>query len=221
MSCAATESIDLCLVPRRRLSASTEVNRSSTRATGSLNLPSSRRANLSTRPASGCAPCSRTGRPTTSRAGRHSATSFSISAKPAMAGSGCAVASSGSPTATPMRFKPKSKARTVRAARSGMSRFVLQPRVVDAKQLHRLGKALFGRYVEEDGIARFDREPRVLRKLLLELAGRPARVAEGHEHAFGALAAADRFKNVLGGGEADHLAHAQRRLPVTRGLVQH
>ena len=36
-----------------------------------------------------------------------------------------------------------------------------------------------------------DGEPRVLRELLLELAGRPARVAERHEHVLRALAAAD------------------------------
>src|SRR5207245_10272473 len=221
MSCAATESIDLRLMPRRRLSASTEVYRSSTRATGSLNLPSSRRANLSTRPASGCAPCSRTGRPTTSRAGRHSATSFSISANPAIAGSGGAVASSGSPTATPMRFRPKSKARTVRAARSGMSRFVLQPRVVEAEELHRRRQAFFGRRVEDDGVACFHGGPRVLRQLVLELAGRPAGVAEGHQHALGTFAAAYRLEDVLGRGEADHVAHAQCRLPVARRLVQH
>src|SRR5713226_445643 len=201
MSCAATESIDLCLMPRRRLSASTEVNRSSTRATGSLNLPSSCRANLSTRPASGCAPCSRTGRPTTSRAGRHSATSFSISAKPATAGSGCAMASSGSPTATPMRFKPKSKARTVRAARSGMSRFVLQPRVIEAEELHRRRQPLLGGRVEDDAVARLDGEPGILRQLVLELPAGPSGVAQGDQHLLRTLAAPDRLEDVLRGGE--------------------
>src|SRR5438874_10995837 len=120
------------------------------------------------------------GNPTTSWPGRHSATSLPMLSKPgaAIGGSGCAVPSSGSPTATPIRFKPKSKARTVRAERSGMSCFILQARVVDAEQLHRLGEALFGRDVEEDRIARFDRQPGVLRELLLELARRPARIAE-------------------------------------------
>src|SRR4051812_22855598 len=115
----------------------------------------------------------------------------------AMAGSGCAVPSSGSPTATPMRLRPKSKARTVRAERSGMSCFVLETCVVDAEQLHRLWQALFGRGVEKDGVLRLNREPGVLRKLLLELAGRPAGIAQRHQHALRAIAAPDRLEDVL------------------------
>src|SRR5690242_3225345 len=127
----------------------------------------------------------------TSSAGRHSVINLEMESKPgaAIGGSGCAVPSSGSPTATPMRFKPKSKARTVRPRPSGMSRFVLQPREIDAEQLHRLRQTLFGRNVEEDCVLRFDGEPGVLRELLLQLAGRPPGIAERHQHALGAFAA--------------------------------
>src|SRR5437764_9438203 len=223
MSWAATESIALFFTPRRRLSASTELKRSSTRATGSRKRPSSWRAKRSTRFASGCSPFAATGRPMTNCPGCHSCTSRLMASNPgaAIGGSGCAVRSSGSPTATPMRLRPKSKARTVRAMRSGMSRFVLEPRVVEAEQLHRLSEPLVRRNVEEDRVLRFDGEPGVLRELLLELAGRPAGIAERHQYALRAFAAADRFENVLRGGEADRLAHAQRRLPVARRLVQH
>src|SRR2546421_3922852 len=206
----------LCFRPRRRLSASTELKRSSTRATGSRKRPSSWRAKRSTRFASGCSPFAATGSPMTSCPGCHSCTSRLMASNPgaAIAGSGCAVPSSGSPTATPMRLRPKSKARTVRAVRSGMSRCVLEPRIVEAEQLHRLAEALLRRDVEQDRVFRFDGEPGVLRELLLELPGRPAGIAEGHQHALGAFAAADRFKDVLRGGEADRFAHAQRCLPV-------
>src|SRR5712671_6230803 len=223
MSCAATESTELFFMPRSRLSASTELKRSSTRATGRRKRPSSWRAKRSTRFASGCSPFAATGRPMTSCAGCHSLTRRPMASKPgaAIGASGCAVPSSGSPTATPMRLRPKSKARTVRAARSGMSCFIVQARVVDAEQLHRLRKALFGRDVEQDRVLRLDREPGVLRQLLLELAGGPAGIAERYQHALRAFAAADRFENVLRGGEADRFAHAQRRLPVARRLVQH
>src|SRR5438874_274113 len=174
-------------------------------------------------------PPAESGTPTTRRAGFHSETSFSICVKSDTAGRGCAVRSSGSPTATPMRFKPKSKASTVReelarakrSARSGMSRFVLQPRVVEAEKLHRSRQPLFGRRVEDDRVARLDRQPRVLRQLVLELSGRPAGIAEGDEHALGAFAAPDRFEDVLRGGKAEDVAHAQRRLPVAHRRMQH
>src|SRR5258708_22021582 len=182
-------------MPRSRLSASTELKRSSTRATGRRNRPSSWRAKRSTRFASGCSPFAATGRPMTSCAGRHSLTRPPMAPQPgaAIGGSGCAVPLSRSPTATPMRFRPKSKARTVRAARSGMSCFILQARLVDAQQLHRLAKALFGPDVEEDRVLRLDRYPRVLLQLLPELARRPAGIAERHPHARRAVAAADRL----------------------------
>src|SRR5687768_595571 len=116
------------------------------------------------------------------------------------AGSGWAVRSSGSPTATPMRFKPKSNASMVRAARSGMSRCVLQPGEVHAEQLERRRQALLGRRVENDAVARFHRKPGVLRQLVLELPRRPAGVAQRHQDLLGPLAAPDRLEDVLGGG---------------------
>src|SRR5688572_9165884 len=113
-------------------------------------------------------------------------------------GRGCAVPSSGSPTATPIRFNPKSKARTVR---SGMPCRVLQSREIEAEELHRAWQALLRRHVEEDRVARLDREPRVLRQLVLELARGPAGVPEGHQHARRPFAAADRLEDVLRRGE--------------------
>src|SRR5688572_671486 len=85
-----------------------------------------------------------------------------------MAGNGCALRSSGSPTATPIRLRPKSKARMVRARGSGMSRFVLQPREIQAEEFHRRRQALFSRRFEDDAVARFHREPGILRQLVLE-----------------------------------------------------
>src|SRR5260221_2959585 len=198
MSCAATESTELFFMPRSRLSASTELKRSSTRATGRRKRPSSWRAKRSTGLACGCSPSAATGRPMTSWAGCHSLTRRPMASKPgaAIGASGCAVPSSGSPTATPMRLRPKSKARTVRAARSGMSCFIVQARVGDAEQLHRLCKALFCRDVEQDRVLRLDREPGVLRQLLLELAGRPAAKAERDQHALLAFPTRDRIEHV-------------------------
>src|SRR5262245_33693609 len=113
------------------------------------------------------------------RAGRHSFTSFSIAVKrpgwvaAASGARGCAVPTSASPTATPMRCKPKSNARTVpaglRRACSGMSRLVGEPRVVQPEQLHRRGQALVGRKVEQDRVLRLDGQRRVLLARVLDL----------------------------------------------------
>src|SRR6185369_9584367 len=159
-------------------------------------------------------PAADSGSPTTRRPGFHSATSDATSSKRVTAPSGWAVRSSGSPTAIPIRFRPKSKARTVRPRRSGMSRFILQPREVEAEELHRRRQPLLGRSVEQDAVARLDREPGVLRQLVLELARGPARVAERDEQLLRALAAAHRFEYVLRGGKADMGPDPQRRLPV-------
>src|SRR5689334_18226434 len=113
-----------------------------------------------------------------------------------------------------MRLSPKSKARTV--PRSGMPCRVLQLRVIEAEQLHRRWQPLFGRRVEDDRVARLDGEPGVLRELVLKLSRRPAGVAQGDEQAPRAFAAPHGLEDVLGRGEADRLAHAQRRLPVAR-----
>jgi hypothetical protein len=49
--------------------------------------------------------------------------------------------------------------------------FVLQPRVVEAEQLHRGRQALLRRHLEEDAVARSTVQPGVLRQLVLELSG--------------------------------------------------
>ena len=59
-----------------------------------------------------------------------------------------------------------------------MARAVGKPRVVDAEQFHRRGEALLGGKVEDDRVARLDRQPGVLRELVLQLARRPAGVTE-------------------------------------------
>jgi len=47
-------------------------------------------------------------------------------------------------------------------------------------------------------------------ELVLELPGRPAGIAERHQHAPRAFAPADGLEDVLRRGEADGFAHAQR-----------
>ena len=92
------------------------------------------------------------------------------------------------PTATPIRRVPKSNASTVAsgdALRGHASRVpdVLgQAREVDAEQSHRGGQPPLGGRSNSTSGSACDREPRVLRELLLELARRPAGVAERDEH---------------------------------------
>ena len=64
------------------------------------------------------------------------------------------------------------------------------------------------------------REPAVLADLVLQLAGRPARIAQGHQHLLRSVALAQRVENILGGGEADFTFHHQGGLPFADGLVQ-
>src|SRR5690606_4872428 len=58
-------------------------------------------------------------------------------------------------------------------------------------------------------------------KLVLELPGRPAGIAEGHQDLLRPLASADRLEDVLGRGEADMVLHAQGGLPAARRRMQH
>src|SRR3954462_1358581 len=102
-----------------------------------------------------------------------------------------------------------------------MSRHVLQLREVDSQQLHRRRQALLRRGLEDDAVARLDGKPGVLRQLVLELSRGPACLAQRNQQALWALASADRLENVLRGGKADGIAHAQRRLPVAGRLVQY
>lgn len=128
MRCAATgSSRDLSLAPRapaarKSCSASNEVRCSSASSAGMPKRPVSlcakRRANRPT----GCSdPSVRDGTPTTKRIGCHSATIRAMAANrtrlsdPATLERGWASRVSKSPTATPMRRVPKSKARTVPA----------------------------------------------------------------------------------------------------------
>src|SRR5688500_6488167 len=99
-----------------------------------------------------------------------------------------------------MRFKPKSKARTVRATRSGMAHFVLQPREVEAGQFPRRAEAFHARRIEDDGVARYHGEPGVQRWFVPELARPPAGAAERDEDLLRSRAAPVALEHVLAGG---------------------
>ena len=112
------------------------------------------------------------------------------------------------PTATPMRRVPKSNASTVARGRWSRARHAC-PTSSDRREKSMpsrriaAGSRCSAGSVEHDVGVGLDREPRVLRELLLELAGRPAGVAERHEDVAGAVAAPDRLEHVLRRGEAD------------------
>ena len=79
-----------------------------------------------------------------------------------------------------------------------MTRVFRKAGEVDAKEAQCCRQALVGRGIEEDLVAPgFYREPRVLPEFVLQLTGRPARVAQCHEQALGTFAATDRLENVL------------------------
>src|SRR5690606_24098702 len=142
------------------------------------------------------------GRPSTSRTGFQVSTSRVTAAKRAallsasMLSSGCATPSAVSPTATPMWRRPKSKAstvpctdematdeagrRTVMPACSCMAGLVGEAGVGHAEQLHGRRQAFLGRQVEDDLFVGRHGEPGVLLDLVLELPGRPARIAQCH-----------------------------------------
>src|SRR6185503_18867215 len=141
-----------------------------------------------------------------------------LAAAASMVASGCATRVNVFPTATPMRRVPKSNASTVASAslrtrRSPVAGGTGKPREVDAEQAHRGGQPALGRQVEQQVGVGLDGEPRILRELLLELAGLPAGVAERDEHVLRAFAAADGLEDVLGRGEADLVVDGKRRLP--------
>ena len=67
----------------------------------------------------------------------------------------------------------------------------------------------------------FHGEPRVLPELLLELAGRPSRITERHEHVARTVAAAHGLENVLRSGETHVVGDGERRLPIAERAMQH
>src|SRR6185436_17062519 len=125
-----------------------------------------------------------------------------------MVDSGCAMPTDVSPTAAPTRASPKSNAITVvpciacccaRSASacwaggcgSRMTGLFRQRCVIDAEHFHCARQALRRRQLENHVIARFDRQPRVLGELMLELARRPACIAKRYQHLARAFAARD------------------------------
>src|SRR3990167_3343051 len=99
--------------------------------------------------------------------------------------SGCAVAEKELPTATPMRFVPKSntsKVPCIGAATlpSGMPRILRQRGIIHAQQRHCGSEALFRRQLEHDVLGGWHAEPGILRQLVFQLALCPAGIAQGH-----------------------------------------
>src|SRR4051812_13020944 len=159
--------------------------------------------------------------------GFHSAISLPISAKrvalssAATVASGCAIRTSRSPTATPIRFSPKSNASTVVLKGSGVSCGVRELRVIDAEEAHCGGGPRVGGKIEDHFGLGVDGEPRVLRELMLELPRRPAGVAERDEYLPRSFVAPDGFEDVFRRGEAHVGRNLQRRLPRAQRRVQH
>src|SRR3954466_5147380 len=96
---------------------------------------------------------------------------------------------------------------------------------VDAQQPERALVALLDRGVEDDLRRGVDVEPAVAPELFLELAGRPAAVAERDQHAARAGTLCHRLEDVLAGGHLEPARHRQRRAERARtvdlALVQH
>src|SRR5690606_8400299 len=121
--------------------------------------------------------------PTTSCTGRHSSISRAMAAKRSVLASTARVVSalarrvSNSPTATPMRARPKSNPSTVpRAGALGMTGGLGQVGEVDPQQLHGCCEAFFGGQVEDDAEIGRRGQPGVFGQLLFELARVPAGV---------------------------------------------
>src|SRR5690349_21592807 len=116
-----------------------------------------------------------------------------------MVARGCAARVSVSPLATPIRFSPKSKARTTDAW-SGMSGERGELAGFDAEQAERSAPALLVGQVEDHAFIGRHRQPGVVEQLLFELAGFPARVAQRDEGLLGTRAHGHGGQHVTRGG---------------------
>src|SRR5258708_5337246 len=120
----------------------------------------------------------------------------------AMAGRGAAVQVSVSPAASPIRLRPKSKARTVwtggvgGSAPSSMPGHETQAINVDSHQPPRAEPPFFERQLEHDARVDRHRQPGVFAHLALELSGLPTRIPEGDERIHATLAAPHRGQHV-------------------------
>src|SRR5450830_304153 len=211
----------------RRCSITAEEYRSSTSTVSTPKRPCSWLAKRRQRTVISCsAPSGWAGRPTMQRAGVHSPISLPSSTNLAslvaalMMVSGWACLIRVLPIATPMRFKPKSKARSVSTnAGSGATEIAAEHDRVDAQQGQCGGEALLHRQIENDGRIGLDRQPAIAAQLFFQLAGAPARTTEADQHLLRAVAMGDGFEHIFGSGQRNALGHLQcRRKLVHRGM---
>ena len=157
--------------------------------------------------------------------GFHSAISVAMAAKRSllawarMTVSGWACSSKISPTATPMRFSPKSKANIVPSV-GGQFQLIGIVGKTDTECAHGRGQTLFERQTKEDVRLGGYGQPGILPELIFQLSGRPAGVAECDQYFARITFAADRLQDVARTGEADVGIDGQRRLPAAKRAVQ-
>src|SRR5450830_1627404 len=202
----------------RRCSITAEEYRSSTSTVSTPKRPCSWLAKRRQRTVISCsAPSGWLGRPTMQRAGCHCSMSLPSSVNLAslvaalMMVSGCACLIRVLPMATPMRFKPKSKARSVSTTISGATEVAAKHDRIDAQQGQRSGKALFHRQVKNDGGISLDREPAIGCQLAFELTGAPAGTAQTNEHLWRTVTIGNGFQNIFRGRQRNTFSDLQGR----------
>src|ERR1700689_4852981 len=134
---------------------------------------------------------------------------------------GAAVLLTVSPEATPIRRRPKSKARTPRATPSGMTCGETDARTVHAQQAPGRLPAIFERQLKHDALVDRQAEPGVVEHFTLQLAGIPAGIAERHERPVRAFAARNRRQHVTRSGDLHVVGDAMGGIPGTARPVQH
>src|SRR6185437_8058844 len=98
------------------------------------------------------------------------------------------------------------------ATRSCVARRRAEHAGVDAQKQERLAVSLRDRRVEDDAGLGGDVDPAVAAHFFLELAGRPAAVAERHEHPLRPRAAGKRLQHVLARRHLEAALDLQRRV---------
>src|SRR5262245_37135025 len=138
-----------------------------------------------------------------------------------MAPRGRALPVSVSPLAMPMRLSPKSRARTRRISRSGMTGERRELSGLDAEQPERCEPALLVGQIEDHALVGGHREPGIVEHLALELAGFPTRVTECDEGLLRAGAGGHGREYVARGRDLDGIGNAMRRVPLAARTMQH
>src|SRR5450830_886196 len=213
----------------RRCSITAEEYRSSTSTVSTPKRPCSWLAKRRQRTVISCsAPSGWAGRPTMQRVGVHSAINLPSSANlPSLVAAlmmvkGWACLIRVLPIATPMRFKPKSKARSVSTEScSGPAEIAAEHDRVDAQQGQRCSEALLHRQVEDDGWIGFDGQPAVAAEFFFQLTGAPARTTQADQHLLRPVAVSDCFQHVFGGSQGNAVGHLQSRRELTHRCMQH